>query len=41
MRFLLLTLVTLLPAVTHAASPRPTNIVTREEWKSDPGPIPD
>jgi hypothetical protein len=31
----------LLPAITHAAAPRPDNIVTREEWKSNPDPIPD
>ncbi len=41
MRLLLLTFITFLPAITHAAAPRPTNIVTREEWKSDPSPIPD
>ena len=41
MRPLLFALAALLPAFTHAAAPRPTNIVTREEWKSDPAPIPE
>ncbi len=40
MRPFLLTLIALLPTVTYAAAPRPDNIVTREEWKSDPAPIP-
>jgi hypothetical protein len=41
MRLLLLTLAAILPTITHAAAPRPANIVTREEWKSNPDPIPD
>ncbi|MBA4104600.1 MAG: N-acetylmuramoyl-L-alanine amidase [Pirellula sp.] len=43
MRTIFLTIIALTSTFTHAhaAAPRPTNIVTREEWKSDPAPIPD
>jgi hypothetical protein len=39
---LLATVIALLPTLAQAAEvPAPPNIVTREEWKSDPDPIPD
>ena len=42
MRTLLTAIIALLPLLSEAAEiPRPTNIVTREEWKSTPDPIPD
>ena len=42
MRTLLLATIILSPTFASAADvPRPDNIVTREEWKSDPAPIPD
>jgi hypothetical protein len=44
MRFLKLAILAstaTLPCAAASEVPRPDNIVTREEWKSDPAPIPD